>query len=272
MKKKIVVSLIITLLLLNLSNAQYYTYNTVESNEGKYTLKLGIWNAKLTGDAYAPSTNFTTDLESDLGFGNNRSFVTFDFNYRLSTLNGIGFAFFSGNHKAVRNLIRSVTIPGDPNDITFNANVNLFSEIKYSAFDIFYRRYFLTDQNYDFYGLLTIRFNNIKGDFVGKDNNGNVLNSASFNVNAPTAYVGFGGNFKLSDNFKASYQVQGLSLSTGGGKINSIEYQIGLGYNIAQNWGVNIGYRYNNTKGEDDLSKSLKLRYQGLTFGIDGKF
>ncbi|MFN3996045.1 MAG: hypothetical protein ACK4GR_05915 [bacterium] len=272
MRKGIVISLIITLLLLNLSSAKYYTYNTVESNEAKYTLKLRVWNNKLTGSSYAPSTNSTVDLEDDLGFGNNRNFLTVDFNYRLSTLNSVGFAYFSGDHEAVRNLTRQITIPGDPNDITFNVNVNIFSEIRYSAFDVFYRRYFSSDQNHDFYGLLTIRFNNMRSNFVGRDNNGNIVQTASFNVNAPTVYVGVGGNFKLSHNFGASYQVQGLSLSVGNGEINTIEYQVGFNYNLTQKWGLNIGYRYNSTKGEDNLARSLNLRYQGLAFGINGRF
>lgn len=271
-KKLMIIIFVIALIILNISNAQYYTYNTVEVNESKYSVKLGLWSAKLTGDAYAPSNNFTVDFENDLGFGNTKSFVTFDFNYRLSNLNGVGFSFFSGEHKAVKNLTRTITLPGDPNDVTFNVNTNLFSEIKYSAFDIFYRRYFSSEQNYDFYGLIGIRFNNLKGDFVGRDNVGNVIGSVAFSVNVPTTYLGIGGNFNLSNNFSVSYQIQGLTLSFSGNKVNTIEYQLSLGYDFTQNWGINIGYRYNNTKGEDDLSRSLKVKYQGLIFGISGRF
>lgn len=263
-----IITVLTIIIMINFASSQnYYTYNTVNINENKYSFSLGVWNAKLTGDTFAPSTTFTTDLQNDLGFGNNKGMVTFDFNYRISGLNGVGLSFFSGTHKAVRTLTRNITLPGDPNDVNVANGTTVFSSIKYNAFDLYYKRYFTTDSNYEFYGLASIRFNNIEVDFSTSTN---AIVSGDFNL--PNLQLGLGGNFKLSENLKAFYQAQGLSLSLGGKKINFIEYLLGIQFKFSQNWGINLGYRYNNLKAEDDFSRSLKLRYQGLTFGLSGKF
>ncbi|MCX7758955.1 MAG: porin family protein [bacterium] len=264
----IVLFVMISLFFVKFSHAQnYYTYNTVGVNDNKYSIGVGVWSAELAGDTFAPSTVFTTDLESDLGFGNTKAILTFDFNYRFSNLNGAGVSFFSGSHKAVRTLTRNITLPGDPSDVNIASGRTVFTDINYSAFDLYYRRYFATETNYNFYGLVGVRFNNLSADFSTSTA---PLVSTDFNV--ATAYLGIGGDFKLSENINAFYQAQGLSLSFSGDKINFIEYKLGLEYKFTQNWGLNIGYRYNNTKAEDDFSRSLKVKYQGLTFGISGKF
>ncbi len=264
----ITILMMIFVALINVSNAQnYYNYNTVGVNEEKYSFNLGVWSAKLTGDTFAPSTSFTTDLQNDLGFGNTRGAITLDFNYRISNLNTIGLSFFSTSHKAVRTLTRNITLPGEPNDVNVASGTTVFSSIKLNAFDLYYRRYFSTESNYNFYGLVGVRFNDLKGDFAT-----NTTPLASVDFNVANLYIGLGGDFRLSENFKVFYQVQGLSLSFSGDKINYAEYQVGLNYKFTQNWGLNIGYRYNSTKGEDDLSRSLNFKYQGFLFGLSGKF
>jgi len=266
-----IVALIMTLLFLSLANANdyysqsYYYMNT--DSQSRYSYKLNVWNTKLTGNTFAPSNSFTTDLEDDLGFGDTKSSFTFDFNYRLSNINGIGLSFFSSSHKSVRTLTRDITLPGEPNDVTIDAGDTVFSKINYSAFDLYYRRYFSTTSNYEFYGLVGVRFNNLKGDF--STDTGPL---SSFSSNFPTAYLGVGGNFSLSQNFRAYYNIQGLSISLSSDKLNYIEYDLGLEYKFTNNWFVNIGYRYNNSKFKNDLSREVNLKYQGLTFGIGGRF
>ncbi len=263
-----IITILLSLILLNLSNAQnYYTYNTISVDESKYSYRLGIWNTKLTGDTFAPTTNFTVDLQNDLGFGNYKGFITFDFDYKLSNINTIGFSFFSGTHKAVRTVTRNITIPADPNDFNITANTTVFSSIKYSAFDLSYKRHFTDTGNYSFYWLGGVRFNNLDLDFTT-----DAGAAAYFEVNAPTLFLGFGGSFKLSESLAGYYKLQGLTISSGGSKLNYMEYSIGLDYMFNDKWGLNIGYRYMSNKAEDDFSRSVKLKYQGLNFGISGKF
>ncbi|MCS7165853.1 MAG: hypothetical protein RMJ51_06255 [Candidatus Calescibacterium sp.] len=271
--------LLVICLILNSSSAKnYYSYNIVNYQENKYSISLGIWNTDLKGDTFAPSTVFTTDLEDDLGFGNNKAFVSFDFNYMLSNLNSVGFSFFTGSHKAVRTQTRNITLPGEPSDVNVPAGTTVFSEIKYSAFDLYYRRYFSTESNYSFYSLIGTRFNNLKADFSTSTTDlasvfsTSTTDLASIDFNVPVVYVGIGGDFRISDSIKAFYQIQGIPISISGEKVNYIEYKIGFDYKFTENWGLSIGYRYNSTKAEDDFSRSLKTRYQGFTAGLNGKF
>jgi opacity protein-like surface antigen len=259
---------IIVVVFLSLVNAQnYYSQGYYNVNESKYSLKLNIWNTKLTGDFFAPSNSFTTDFQDDLGFGDTKSSFTFDFNYRLSNINGIGLSIFSSSQKAVRTLTRNITLPGEPNDVNVAAGTTVFSKVNYSTFDLYYRRYFSTASNYEFYGLLGVRFNNLKVDF---STNGGPL--ASLSGNFPTAYLGFGGSFNLSENFKTYYNVQGLGISLSSNKLSYIEYNLGLEYKLNNNFSVNVGYRYNGSKFKNDLSREANLKYQGLTFGVGGRF
>jgi len=258
--------ILISISLLKYSYAQnYYVYNNVEDK--KMEIKVGIWNNKLTGSLFAPSNNFTVDLADDLGFGNSKGGFYFDFNYKLSNLNTVGFSYFNVEHKAVRTLTRNITIPADPNDININVNTTVFSNIRNSAFDLFYKRYFNTEENYNFYGMIGIRFNNFKSDFSA-----NNATLASFNGNVPSLILGLGGKFNIGSNLSAFYEAKGFSISVSAGKYSLAQYNLGIVYRFTEKLNLNVGYNYIFNKLEDDVNRSATLKLQGLNFGINLKF
>jgi len=244
----------------------YYVYNNVEDK--KMEMKVGVWSAKLTGTLFAPSTNFTTDLADDLGFGNTKTGFYFDFNYKLSNLNTVGFSYFNIEHKAVRTLTRGITLPAEPTDINVSSGTNVFSSVRNSAFDLFYRRYVSTYENYDFYGMVGVRFNNFKSDYSS-----NTTPLASFEGNSPALFLGLGGKFDIGSNLNAFYEVSGLSISLNSSSKNKFfQYNLGIGYRFTESLNLNVGYRYLYTKFEDDLNRNADLRLQGLNFGINLQF
>ncbi|MGC8733635.1 MAG: outer membrane beta-barrel protein [bacterium] len=265
--KVLLVLLLVVISILKYSFAQnYYVYNNIEDK--KIDIKAGLWNAKLTGTLFAPSTNFTTDLSNDLGFGNTKTGFYFDFNYKLSNLNTVGLSYFNIEHKAVRTLTRNITLPAEPLDINISSGTTVFSNIRNSAFDLFYKRYFNTEQNYDFYGMVGIRFNDFKADYST-----NTLPLASFEGNAPSLFLGLGGKFNIGSNLSAFYEVSGLSVSLNSKSKNKFfQYNLGLGYRFTDNWNLNIGYRYLSTKFEDDFNRNSDLRLQGLNFELNFRF
>jgi hypothetical protein len=264
--KIVLILILISISIVKYSYAQdYYVYNNVEDK--KMEIKVGIWNNKLTGSLFAPSNNFTTDLADDLGFGNTKTGFYVDFNYKLSNLNTVGFSYFNVEHKAVRTLIRSITIPAEPNDININVNTTVFSNIRNSAFDLFYKRYFNTEQNYNFYGMIGIRFNNFKGDFST-----NTTTLASFNGTAPSLLLGLGGKFNIGSNLSAFYEAKGFGISVSDVKYNLAQYNLGIVYRFTENLNLNVGYNYIFNKLEDDMNRSATLKLQGLNFGINLKF
>ncbi len=259
------IALIITVLQYSFAQ-NYYVYNNIEDK--KMSINAGLWSAKLTGTLFAPSTNFTTDLSDDLGFGNTKTGFYFDFNYKLSNLNTVGFSYFNVEHKAVKTLTRNVTLPAEPVDINVASNTTLFSNIRSSAFDLFYKRYVNTGENYDFYGMIGIRFNNFKADYST-----NTAALASFKGNAPALFLGLGGKFNIGSNLNAFYEVNGLSVSLNSSSKNKFfQYSLGLNYRFTENWALSVGYRYLSSKFEDDLNRNADLKLQGLNFGLNLKF
>jgi hypothetical protein len=264
--KIVLLLILICISVVKYSYAQnYYVYNNVEDK--KMQIKVGIWNNKLVGSLFAPSNNFTVDLADDLGFGNSKGGFFFDFNYKLSDLNGVGFSYFNVEHKAVRTLTRSITIPAEPNDININVNTTVFSNIRNSAFDLFYKRYFNTEENYDFYGMIGIRFNNFKSDYST-----NTTPLASFEGNVPSLFLGLGGKFNIGSNLSAFYEAKGFSISVSAGKYNLAQYNLGIVYRFTENLNLNVGYNYISNDFEDDVNRSATLKLQGLNFGINLKF
>lgn len=265
--KILIVLLLLVISIFKYSFAQnYYVYNNIEDK--KMDIKAGLWSAKLRGTLFAPSTNFITDLSNDLGFGNTKSGFYFDFNYKLSNLNTVGFSYFNVEHKAVKTLTRNITLPAEPVDVNVNNRTTIFSNIRNSAFDLFYKRHFNTEQNYDFYGMVGIRFNNFKADYSS-----NNLAIASFEGNAPFLFVGLGGKFNIGSNLNAFYEVSGLGVSLNSNSKNKFfQYNLGLSYRLTENWNFQIGYRYLSTKFEDDYNRNADLKLDGLNFGLNFKF
>ena len=265
--KIVLLLILISISVVRYSYAQnYYVYNNVEDK--KMEIKVGAWSAKLTGTLFAPSTNFTTDLANDLGFGNTKTGFYVDFNYKLSNLNTVGFSYFNVEHKAVRTLTRNITLPAEPLDVNVNSGTTVSSSIRNSAFDLFYKRYLNTEQNYDFYGIIGIRFNNFKSDYST-----NTLPLASFEGNVPSLFLGLGGKFNIGSNLSAFYEISGLSVSLNSSSKNRFfQYNLGLGYRFTENWNLQVGYRYLSTKFEDDFNRNADLKLQGLNFGINLKF
>ena len=265
--KVLCLMVVIVFSILKYSFAQnYYVYNNIEDK--KINAKLGLWNAKLTGTTFAPSNSFTTDLQNDLNFGNTKTGFYLDFNYKLSNLNTVGFSYFNVEHKAVKTLTRNITLPGDPNDVNVNSGTTVFSTIKSRAFDLFYKRYVNTGENYEFYGMVGIRFNNFSADYSTNTNS-----LASFEGNNPSLFLGLGGNFNIGSNLSAFYEISGLSVSLkSNSKNHFIQYNLGLNYRFTQNWALDVGYKYLSTKFEDDLSRNIDLKLQGLHFGLNLKF
>jgi opacity protein-like surface antigen len=259
--------ILISISIVKYSYAQnYYVYNNVDDK--KMEIKVGAWSAKLTGTLFAPSTNFTTDLANDLGFGNTKTGFYVDFNYKLSNLNTVGFSYFNVGYKAVKTLTRDITLPAEPLDINVLSGTTVFSNIRSSAFDLFYKRYVSTGENYDFYGMIGIRFNNFKADYSS-----NTTPLVSFEGNSPSLFLGLGGKFNIGSNLSAFYEVNGLSISLNSSSKNKfLQYNLGMGYRLTENFTLNVGYRYLSTKFEDDFNRNSNLKLQGLNFGINLKF
>ncbi|MEN3014668.1 MAG: hypothetical protein ABDH21_01215 [bacterium] len=244
----------------------YFRYNTVNIRNNKYSFNISLWNTKLTGELFASSNSFTTSLQDDLGFARYKGSILIDFNYNLSNINSVGFSMFFTSHRAVRTLTRDITLPATPNDVSISSGTTVSSSVRYSSIDIFYRQYLTREERYEFYGTTGFRLNNMKGTFCGS----NV--GAGVDFDTPFMFLGLGGSFLLSDNFRTNYNLKGLSISMGGERISFIEYQLDIEYGITSNWGVTIGYKYNNTKFNDDLGKYMKYRYEGMVFGVSGRF
>ena len=238
-----------------LSTQLFATYQYDNPTLGNIAVEVGVWNTTLDGTI--KNTTSTTDLQKDLGYGENKNITNFglDLKNDINWLPNIYVNYFILNSSVDGNINGNRTI----DTATFSGSVS--TTVNYSELNtILYG--FLQQDIFEFDLGLNIKKIDYTQTTQENANNGDKVTIVGPDSVIPLPYIAFKIDLDFIDTvLKAEASV--LSIGDNEAK----DYKYSINYRVMRNMYISYGYRYNSWK-----STNTKNDHEKYDMNIKGNY